>query len=149
MKSRTQYFTIIVLLITLFAIAILTFFKRSQEQGQLFPATINRDCAPWDGAAFTVKIRMSDGLTLDISIWQSPEIKLPTTFSFSDETQQVGNVSLIPQAGMPEQLTGEVWFQSVGEGMPVEGRFNLTSERGEQFKGNFAAEWDGQIVYCG
>lgn len=150
MKTRNQYFIILVLLlIALFGIAVFTFSSRSQGPEQVFTGTIDRDCAPWDGGAFTVQIPLNDGGTLSVSIWQSPEINSPSTFSFPDTTMQVGNASLLPQFGEPEQLTGQVWFQSVSQERPVEGRFSLTSERGEVLEGRFFATWGSQIVYCG
>ena len=92
---------------------------------------------------------MPDGPTLDLSIWQSPEIFLPTTMTFPDQTGQVGNALLVPLFGMPEQLTGEIRFQNVRQDIPVEGRFSLKSASGEQFEGTFVAEWDDEIVLCG
>jgi len=121
----------------------------TQEPLQIFPATVNRDCAPWDGSAFTVSIPMSDGAIIDISIYQSPDISLPVTFSFPDETMRDGNALLLLPAGLPEQLTGKVWFQHVEQGKPVEGWFSLTSKRGERFKGSFKAEWGDQMAFCG
>ena len=92
---------------------------------------------------------MSGGAIIDISIYHSPDIKLPVTFSFPDERMRDGNALLLLPVGLPEELTGKVWFQRVGEGKPVEGRFSLKSERGEQFEGKFIAEWENQAVYCG
>ena len=86
---------------------------------------------------------------MDISIYQSPEITLPVTFSFPDETMQVGNALLLPPVGLPEELTGAVFFQGVDEGKPVEGQFNFTSGRGGHFKGKFKAAWEHKPVYCG
>jgi hypothetical protein len=124
-------------------------YTRNQEIKPVLSATISRDCAPWDGAAFTITVPMSDSAILDISIWQSPDIRRPISFSFPDETQQIGNTSLLPQFGEPDQLTGQVWLNNVSEGMPVEGRFSLTSESGAQLEAKFVAQWDDQIVYCG
>ena len=149
MKSRTQFFIAAGLLIFLFGITWFTFSTRNQEPLQIFPATINHDCAPWDGAAFNVSIPFDDGTIIDISIWQSPDIKLPTTYSFPDETGQVGNALLRLQAGLPEQLTGRVSFPRVEQGVPVEGEFNLLTEAGQKFKGKFEAEWGDQIAMCG
>lgn len=149
MKTRTPLILLFLLLVIALG-GILFFYSPSNGEAlPVFPATVSRDCAPWDGAAFTVKVPTLDGRALDISIWQVPEIAFPTSFAFPDKTQQVGNALLIPQSGMPEQLTGEMWFQNVSEGMPIEGRFNLTSERGERFEGKFVAEWEAQIVLCG
>jgi hypothetical protein len=149
MKSRAQFFIAVGLLILLFDITWFTFSTRNREPLQVFPATINRDCAPWDGAAFTVSIPYDSTSTIMISIWRSPDIKLPTTYSFPDETGQVGNALLCLQAGLPEQLTGRVSFPRVGQGVPVEGEFNLLTEAGQKFKGKFEAEWGNQIPMCG
>ena len=137
------------LVILVFGIAWYTFSTRNQAATPVFPATINRDCAPWDGAAFTVSIPVDNGTNIDISIWQSPDIKLPVTFSFPDETGQVGNAVDRSLSGEYEQLSGKVSFSRVVEGSPVEGDFTFTSERGEQFKGQFKAEWEDEIVMCG
>jgi len=113
-----------------------------------FPATINRDCAPWHGSAFTVSIPM-EGEGIAISIYQSPEIKLPTTFSFPDKTLRAGNALLILSIGSAEQLTGNVSFQGVRQDTSVKGQFDLVTNAGEHFKGKFIAEWRNEIVLCG
>lgn len=147
MKSRTAFVITIGLLIL--GIAVFTFTTRNQEPAQVYPATINRDCAPWDGAAFTVSIPMDNGAIINISIWQSPDIKRPATFSFPDETGQVGNTVYLQPSGEYEQLSGKISFQRVEEGKPVEGEFSFTSGRGEQFNGKFKAEWGNLTVMCG
>ena len=115
---------------------------------QIFPATINRDCAPWDGSAFTVSIPMQ-GSRISISIYQSPDIKLPTAFIFPDDTLSVGNALLILPIGSPEPLTGKVTFQRVGQDIPVAGQFDLVTNTGEHFKGKFIAAWQNEMIYCG
>ena len=147
MKFRSWLYIIFGLLIFGFVLFIVTL--QNEESEQIFPATINRDCAPWDGAAFTVRMPLNDEDVIDISIWQAPDIKFSKTFSFPDNTGQVGNASLIDPAGSYEQLTGEVWFKGVSEGQTVAGGFRLKSERGEVFEGRFAAAWEGQIALCG
>ena len=127
----------------------LVFSMRDQESRLVFQGTVSRDCAPWDGGAFTVKIPVSSEESIDISIWQSPRITSPSKFSFPDNTMQVGSVTLIHTATSPEILIGEVWFEGISEENPVEGRFRLKSERGEKFVGQFVAEWEHQIVLCG
>jgi hypothetical protein len=149
MKSQTQFFTAIGLLILILGITWYTFSTRNQELAQFFPATVNRDCAPWDGAAFTVSVSTNDETIINISIWQSPDIKLPVKFSFPDETGQVGNAAYLSPSGEYEQLSGKVSFTRVAEGSPVEGEFSFTSERGERFSGKFEAQWENEIVYCG
>jgi len=120
-----------------------------QQPAQTFPAIASRDCAPWDGTAFTVTIEIDPGTTLYISIWRSPDIPLPSTFELPDDDGQVGNAYLVPEIDPYTLLRGEVWFQRVGEGMPIEGRFRFTSERGEVYEGGFVAEWESQVMYCG
>ena len=140
---------LIVLLILFLGSLFFIGYTQNQEIKPVLSATISRDCAPWDGGAFTITVPMSDGAIVNISIWQSPDIQRPISFSFPDETQQVGNAALLPQFGQPEQLTGKVWLKNVRQGMPVEGRFSLTSDGGVQREAKFVAEWDDQIVYCG
>ncbi|MEP7137104.1 MAG: hypothetical protein ABI904_19420 [Chloroflexota bacterium] len=147
MKNRTSLFIAIGLLIL--GTSLFTFFNQKQPPTQVFAATVNRDCAPWDGSAFRVRIQLQGGDVIDVGIWQAPDIKFSKTFSFPDNTGQVGNASLIDPAGSYEQLTGEVWFDSVSEGQTVAGGFRLKGERGEVFEGRFAAEWEGQIAMCG
>lgn len=145
-----RYRLVLVLALSVVVLAALfIFFTRDQAAPQVFPATIRRDCAPWDGAAFTLSIPFQDGTLIDVSIWQSPDLVLPKRFFFPDETMQVGNAILIHPAGLSEPLTGQVFFQRVEKGSPVEGWFRFTSQEGGQFEGRFHAEWDDQVILCG
>lgn len=148
MKFRVSLYVAIGLLIFIFGIAWFTFSMRNQEPEQIFAATINRDCAPWDGSAFTISIPI-EGSVINISIYQSPDIKHQTTFSFPDETLSIGNAILVPSVSSSKQLTGKVSFSRVEQGLPVEGTFELVTETGGHFKGEFFAEWGNEIVYCG
>jgi hypothetical protein len=147
MKFRTPFFIAVTLLI--FGIAWFTFSNRNKESAQVFPATINRDCAPWDGSAFTVSIPTNDGIIIHISIWQSPDIKPPVRFSFPDESGQISFAYILPELDPLQQLRGEASFTRVEEGIPVEGEFDLTTASGKQLKGSFKAKWGNQVVYCG
>jgi hypothetical protein len=147
MKSRTLFYIATGLLI--FGIAIFIFFTRTQKSAQIFPATVNRDCAPWDGSAFRVSIPLEDGTVIDIAIWQAPDIRFSKTFSFPDDAGQVGNASLRSASDEYQQLSGTVFFQRVNEGSPVDGRFELTTEAGQRFEGQFKAEWENTIALCG
>jgi hypothetical protein len=154
MKPRTQLLIAIGLFIL--GIALYTLLNsftnsltRDRPSGQAFPATIQRDCAPWDGGAFTVHVPINAGTSIDISIWQSPDIRLPKTFSFPDDTGQVGNASLIHSVGLPEQLSGSVSFSGVDQSAVVNGKFDLRDAMGTQYKGTFKAQWDDQILLCG
>ena len=148
MQTRTRHFLALALLMLVIGITTFIFSRQNQEPVQQFPATINRDCAPWDGAAFTVSVPIAES-TINISIYQSPDLRLPVTFSFPDETLRVGSALLIFPAGLPEQLRGRVYFQRVEEGKPVDGKFDLATDSGQQFRGMFKAEWETETVYCG
>lgn len=149
MKSRRW----LVLLVILFVIAlggIFYFYSLpNQEPEKLFPATVSRDCAPWDGAAFTIAVQYDPDTLVYISIWKSPNILVSSTFELPDVERQVGETYILPESGMRVELSGKVWLQRAEEGMPIEGRFRLTSERGDAYEGGFAAEWKSQTVYCG
>ncbi len=119
-----------------------------QEATPVFPATIHRDCTPSDGAAFTISIRIAKSL-IGISIYQSPDLKLPATFSFPDDTGRVGNALRVLPATWPDQLIGKISFQRVEPDMPVTGEFDFLTDMGDQFKGKFIAEWDRQRSVCG
>jgi hypothetical protein len=148
MKPRTKFLIAIGVLILIFAITWISFSRRDQEPMQIFPATINRDCAPWDGSAFTVSVPM-DGETVNISIWQSPDIPVPVTFSFPDKTGQIGFAYILPELDPLQQLSGEVFFLRVDAESPVEGGFNLNDESGRRFNGKFKAEWGNGTAICG
>jgi hypothetical protein len=149
MKYRALLYT----LIGSFAliIGLLWFYleRNKQENLAVFPATINRDCAPWDGAAFTLSVRYDPATTLIISIWESPDLKFPSTFSFPDETGQFGQVYILSELDPLIQLSGKVFFWRVEQGSPVEGEFDLKEENGKYFKGNFKAEWGSFVAMCG
>jgi len=149
MKFRIRFAVIVVLLILIFGIALLSFSTRNQDPAQTFPATINRDCAPWDGAAFILSVSMRDENIISISIWQSPDIKVPVLFSFPGGARQLGNATYRSTSGEYEQLNGKVFFPRVNRESTVEGWFDLKNEAGEQFKGKFKAQWGNEIVYCG
>src|SRR5262245_28083329 len=130
MKSRIAIAAAVGLLIL--GAALFAFFTSIQPQEQIIPAAINRDCAPWDGAAFTVSIPVENGM-IHISIWKSPDIKLPVTYSFPDRTGTIGNALLRLPGGVSEALSGRVAFQGVTQEGPVEGRFDLVSETGRKY----------------
>lgn len=143
----------LVLLAILFVIAlggIFYFYSLpNQEPEKIFPATVSRECAPWDGSAFTLAVQYNVDTIVYISIWQPPEIQLPSAFELPDAERQVGETYIFSESGMRIELSGKVWFQHVEEGAPIEGRFRLTSERGEAYEGGFTAEWESPTVYCG
>lgn len=130
-------------------IALVTFLARDQEPLQTFPATIGNDCAPWDGSAFTVSVQYDSKTVIYISIWQSPIINYPTTFSVRNDLDHDGNAYIISELDPFIMLNGKVSFQSLKVGTPVEGTFKLTSESGEQYEGQFIAAWENKNIACG
>lgn len=151
MNTRRQFLIAIAVLgfaVGIFLISIVSRGRQDQEPLEVFPATIQRDCAPWDGAAFTVSIPLEQS-AIRISVYRSPEIRLPVTFSFPDETLREGSAALHTLNAVPDPLTGTVRFERVEAGKPVEGRFSLRSESGESLMGRFVAEWRNEIILCG
>ena len=130
-------------------IALITFSKRDQEQVQVFSTKINRDCAPWDGAAFTVSISYRPASDIYVSIWQQPDKNFPSAFTFPDETGRIGYVYILPEIDPLIQLRGKVNFQRIERGIPVEGSFDFQDESGHRYKGKFIAEWGNEAVVCG
>jgi hypothetical protein len=112
-------------------------------------ATINADCAPWDGSAFTLSVATGAGGSINISVWQAPDIATRTVFSFPDATGRVGNAAYRTLSGDIQALRGTVSFDRVQIGSSVEGAFDLTSESGKQFSGQFEAFWGNQRALCG
>jgi hypothetical protein len=149
MKAPAKFILALGFVILALALVLFTDSRRVQKSVTALDATVNRDCAPWDGAAFTVSIPYDQGSTITISIWRAPDFDLPTTYTFPDETGQVGQAYILWELDPLMPLHGEVSFQRVREGQPVEGRFSLTSEGGEQFQGSFVAAWEGRTVFCG
>lgn len=125
-------------------------FKTSPRPApQVFTAIIRRDCAPWDGAAFTTNIDLQNGNSLTISIWQSPSSSLSSTYIFPDSTGQIGNALLLAPTGNAESITGTISFTHLDEEYPVEGNFKFTTATGNQIVGIFKAQWDYQVMLCG
>ena len=148
MRPQTKFLVIVSLMILFLGGAYYAYSAQKHEPPPVIAATIRRDCAPWDGSAFTVSILLEEG-AIDISIYQAPDINLPVRFLFPDQTGETGNALLLSSAGVPEELNGNVSFQSVVQDSAVEGVFDLHTIAGRQFKGSFVAEWKHQPVLCG
>jgi hypothetical protein len=114
-----------------------------------FRAAIHADCAPWDGSAFIVSIPVGSGGSIDISIWQAPDLLRPMTFSFPDPTGRTGTAVYRTAAGDNQMLRGTVSFVRVETGRPVEGSFVLAADRGMKFRGQFEATWGNTATMCG
>jgi hypothetical protein len=146
MKPNSPSLAALVLLALLAGIVLILFSAQNQSSAQAILAMASRDCAPWDGPAFVVSIPTGFGSMIQVSIWQSPRIMLPASFSFPGEH---GNAMVYPKLGSPEQLSGSVTFQRVEQGLPITGEFNLRASGGRQFQGAFKALWTDTIVACG
>ena len=149
MKTRNILSLLFFLLVITLGWLFFFSFSSLRAPSQLYPATVHRDCAPWDGSAFTVQIPWQNGTVIDISIWQSPEINFPKTFSFPDNSAQIGNAILILPVGNPQSLSGTVSFSSANTSAPLQGRFDLQDEAGSFYKGTFQAVWQELMVLCG
>jgi hypothetical protein len=113
------------------------------------PATVSADCAPWDGAAFTVSVPVETGRSISISIYQAPDIRSRVTFSFPDPGNRVGYAFYKPEFGPDEALSGSVTLQAAQRGIPVEGELDLESPGGLRYRYAFVATWGSQQAYCG
>ena len=122
---------------------------KDQEGTRVFEATVNRECAPWDGSAFKVSIPYDPGSVVEFSIWRSPDIKLPNTFTFVDQNGKIGDAFYVPLFHTAEPLNGTVSFKQVEEDSPVTGEFNLRTEKGDRFYGKFHAIWENKVMICG
>src|SRR5688572_14531148 len=149
MKPQTRFFITAAVIVMVLRVALFVYSMQLLERLTSFSATINRDCAPWDGAAFTVSIPYDTVSVIMISIWRSPDFKIPGTFSLPNEARQVGSAYIVSQLDPLIPLKGEVSFQRAGGTGPIAGRFSLTSERGETFAGKFMAEWGRPMSLCG
>lgn len=114
-----------------------------------FPAVIQADCAPWDGAAFTLSIPFDTGQLARISIYRAPDFQLRTTFSFPDTTGRVGNAVYQPELGEAQTITGRLTVDPVALDTPVRGEFDLQSTDGLRMRGRFEATWIQAQAMCG
>lgn len=149
MKPQTRFFVTAAVIVMVLGVALFIYSVQLSEPRTIFSATVYRDCAPWDGAAFTVSIPYDTVSVIMISIWRSPDFEIPGTFSLPNEARQVGSAYIVSQLDPLIPLKGEVSFQRIGRTGPIEGRFSLTSERGETFAGKFIADWGEQMAICG
>src|SRR5262252_57043 len=129
---------------------VVTAFLLAAARSDPIAATIQGDCAPWDGAAFRVTIpgatlgTQLDSASIGIAIWKSPHITRRTTFRFADGHSAVpdsGAAVLWSKGGKAERLRGSITFESVTSDAPVDGSFDLTSKSGMRFTASFHATW--------
>jgi hypothetical protein len=149
MKNRILPYVLIVLFAVMAGMIWVIRSMKDQDNMKVFDATINRECAPWDGAAFKVSIPYEAGSVIEISVWRSPDIKSPTAFTFADQNGKTGDAFYVSLFGTAEPASGIVSFKKVEEDGPVQGEFNLRTDNGYQVQGKFHAIWENKIAICG
>jgi hypothetical protein len=122
--------------------------------GPVLQGEARRDCAPWDGPAFTLMLPApgvggSRDLSLRISIWQAPAIRTPRTLPLPVGAK-LGGAVLQPPRGQVQLLQGSVTIDKGVPEAPVQGQFDLTTPQGVRYRGRFRAPWDGGVqARCG
>ena len=149
MKPRIRLVLAIVFLLLILGLSLFAISVGNQGPAHLLPATVDHDCAPWDGLAFTISIHYDAGTVIAISIWQSPDFEFRHSFSFPDRNGKVGDARLQLQSGPPEQLSGRATLQPAEKGAALEGDFDFTAESGRPFRGTFHAVWGNKVALCG
>ena len=120
-----------------------------------FYAEIQRDCAPWDGAAFSVSIQPVAGLKkidvpfIHVAIWQAPNLRGSAKFAFPDLTGKIGAAYIQTRSESVTPLRGTISFRRVMPNEIVEGQFDFLDPNGKRYSGKFAATWNGKIALCG
>jgi len=121
----------------------------------MFHGEVSRDCAPWDGPAFSVSIstvanaKKVEPPILHVSIWQSPNLKSGGRFVFPDLSQRIGAAFIEPSSGSETPLRGTVTFTKVMSGETVEGQFDFLDPNGRRYAGRFSANWTAISASCG
>jgi len=145
MPARILSLTTQILLLT----ALLAAACAPVPQDPALAATINRDCGPADGPAFTLTVPMHGRGEVRISIWKPPRIAGRAQFLLRESTDTQGSANLFvsPQELIP--LAGSVVFDGVDVQRPVYGSFRFMSPSGDAIQARFAALWTDLPVYCG
>lgn len=145
MKWRIGVFVVWILLLA--CLGVFRPVPREDVPGSILAARVDRDCAPWDGPAFTITIPESAGDVM-ISIWQEPGLHTASRFRFPDPTGRWGSALLHTGDDRWVELRGNVALRSVTPGEPMWGRLDLTDADGWRLRGEFQAEWETLAVYC-
>ena len=145
-------------LLTVFLIALLFDMPALAQRGpeaSMFYGEVGQDCAPWDGAAFSVSLQPVAGLKrmdfplIHISIWRAPSLRGAAHFEFPDVTAKVGAAFVQPRSGSVTPLRGTVSFKRVMPNEMTEGQFDLADPNGRHYAGKFTASWNGRMIMCG
>lgn len=117
-------------------------------------ARIARTCAPWDGAAFTVSVPMSDGIdaaalpALRLMVWSAPQFERGQTVVFADGDDRTGAAQYAESEDSAMPLTGEATFRQAADGS-IEGTLHLKAADGRRFERRFRGRLDPGAVMCG
>ena len=133
---------------------------RAADQGELTPypyAYARRDCAPWDGPAFSVVLTdtpaQPDSLTtsfLRIAVWRGIESAIGRTLAWEGTTSQVGTASRCQADGRCEEASrGEIRVEWRTADSLLGGEFRVDFGRTRSERGRFTAAWVPDRVMCG
>lgn len=126
-------------------------------------ATVEHDCAPWDGPAFGLWIptdHLGAGLHswIHLRIWQAPRHPLGA-FHFPDKTvKPKGTVVFFTDLPSPQQINwskqprqqmkGTVRFTRVRDDQNVIGTLDFMTDNNLRLRGTFEAGWIGSKRLC-
>jgi hypothetical protein len=126
-------------------------------------ATVEADCAPWDGPAYTIwvpagKVGGKPNSWISISIWQAPD-QSATSFTYPDLTGKGGHATYWPNLKSHEQviwskqshenLAGKLYLTSINGHKSILGEFDFSTEKDVPLKGKFESRWSNKIAICG
>ena len=126
-------------------------------------ASVEHDCAPWDGLAFTIWIPTTEpnGKSqgwIRISIWQTPEVS-GRSFTFPDTSQRIGTATYWPQLKsraqvilsqhVHEDLAGKLHFTRLNDRDSALGEFEFVTGSNTHLAGRFEAAWARRVIECG
>lgn len=111
--------------------------------------------APWDGAAYGIKIPLPPTAdapepVIRIDLWGNPEFPQGKTIEFvpGEGLDSRGPGRAAWQARLnktfPVDLSGTVTFRSLRKDQPVAGSYDLRAADGRTFKGTFEATWSNK-----
>jgi hypothetical protein len=132
-------------------------FAQRVPDASMFFGEASRDCAPWDGAAFSVSIPLVAGLRrmdfplIHVSVWQAPGLNLKGAehFEFPDVTGKIGAAFIQPRSGPVTPLHGTISFKRVMPNETTQGQFDFVVPNGRRYSGKFTATWNGKMMMCG
>ena len=124
------------------------------QEAPVAPAVAWNDCAPWDGAAFTIAIGQPGSKSVDaehawlmISIWHPAASRHAATYRFPDRDGKTGAVQYNGTA-FPS-VTGTVSFPRATVADEISGAFDFIAPDGRRLAGPFRGKWSPRRAMCG